>query len=332
MPYDVIKTPKGKFSLINTATGEVHSKGTTKKKCIAQQRLLEGIDPRLTGTGVGASPQIPTGDERTEMLEMIERNAEQLVNLYGKGVHHHHTHHMEGLGNMWYGRRRTAPDTTPNPNPNPNPNPTPPTPPTPPFNADTTETRQPSRVNEGLRNSRPNNSRVGGGQRGDPRIAPEPKLTGEQQAIINSFLGKTAPNIISNIPLLRKLLELPNTIPIPRELEQLRINVIRDIINQVEDRIVADNLADERLSELKINQLAYRYAEGHEGTTIDDLIEFINLRHRIRTVNSYVVPSELRNQFTNVVRSLSTEFNALLEELTHIIRASSLKNPPSPTP
>ena len=99
MPYDIIKTPKGKFSLINTATGEVHSKGTTKKKALAQQRLLEGInhgtiEPK--GTGIGASPDIPTGDERTEMLEMIERNAEQLVDLHGKGVHHH-IHHGVGL-------------------------------------------------------------------------------------------------------------------------------------------------------------------------------------------------------------------------------------------
>lgn len=99
MPYDIIKTPKGKFSLINTATGEVHSKGTTKKKCIAQQRLLEGIDPRkMEGTGIGASPLIPTGDERTEILEMIERNAEQRVDLHGKGIHHHS--HGEGLSDV----------------------------------------------------------------------------------------------------------------------------------------------------------------------------------------------------------------------------------------
>lgn len=97
MPYDIIKTPKGKFSLINTATGEVHSKGTTKKKCKAQQALLEGIDPRkIEGTGIGASHLIPTADERTEMLEMIERNAEQRVDLHGKGIHYH-THHGVGL-------------------------------------------------------------------------------------------------------------------------------------------------------------------------------------------------------------------------------------------
>ena len=222
MPYAIIKTPKGKFSLINTATGEVHSKGTTKKKCIAQQRLLEGIEhgtiegkgylsdlvygkkkvkpiepqkkdrrgaiisinrsrreqeedekqmeednernrlrqleaikndreirqrrqamlkrsgssptdyirspldeEALTnladedldtyyadkakskpspsnekcfgcfGFGIGASPLIPTGDKDTEMLEMIERNAEQRVDLHGKGIHYH-THHIHG--------------------------------------------------------------------------------------------------------------------------------------------------------------------------------------------------------------------------------------------
>lgn len=96
MPYDVIKV-KGGFSLINTATGETKVKRSTKKKCMAQKRLLEGIDPRnMEGTGIGASPQIPTGDERTEMLEMAERCAEQIVDLHGKGVHHH-THHGVGL-------------------------------------------------------------------------------------------------------------------------------------------------------------------------------------------------------------------------------------------
>ena len=98
MPYDIIKV-KGGFSLINTATGETKVKRSTKKKCIAQQRLLEGIDPRkMEGTGIGASPLIPSGDERTEMLEMIERNAEQRVDLHGKGIHHHS--HGEGLSDV----------------------------------------------------------------------------------------------------------------------------------------------------------------------------------------------------------------------------------------
>ena len=94
MPYAIVKTHNGKFSLINSATGEVHSKGTTKKKAMAQMRLLEGIEH---GKGIGAPTSIPTGDKQTEMLEMMERKAEQVVDLHGKGVHHHH-HHMKGEG------------------------------------------------------------------------------------------------------------------------------------------------------------------------------------------------------------------------------------------
>ena len=92
MPYAIVKTHNGKFSLINSATGEVHSKGTTKKKAMAQMRLLEGIEH---GKGIGASTSIPTGDKQTEMLEMMERRAEDAVNMVAKGFH---THHMEGEG------------------------------------------------------------------------------------------------------------------------------------------------------------------------------------------------------------------------------------------
>jgi len=54
--------------------------------------------PRKCGTGIGVSPKIPTADERTEFLEMIQKHAEQKVEqLIGKGIHHH-THHMNGRG------------------------------------------------------------------------------------------------------------------------------------------------------------------------------------------------------------------------------------------
>jgi len=91
MPYAIVKV-KGGFSLINTATREAHSKKTTKKKAMAQMRLLEGIEhgtlvPREHGKGIGASPFIPTGDKQTEMLEMIERRAEDAVNMIAKGLY-----------------------------------------------------------------------------------------------------------------------------------------------------------------------------------------------------------------------------------------------------
>ena len=91
MPYAIVKV-KGGFSLINTATGETHTKRSTKKKCMAQLRLLEGIEhgtlvPREKGKGIGASPSIPPSDKQTEMLEMIERRAEDAVNMVAKGLY-----------------------------------------------------------------------------------------------------------------------------------------------------------------------------------------------------------------------------------------------------
>ena len=47
MPYVII--PKGKlFQVINRNTGQIHSNGTTKKKAIAQVKLLK----HLTGEGI----------------------------------------------------------------------------------------------------------------------------------------------------------------------------------------------------------------------------------------------------------------------------------------
>ena len=55
--------------------------------------------PRKCGKGVGASTDIPTVDERTEFLEMIQRNAEQGVErLVGRGIHKHS--HGEGLSDV----------------------------------------------------------------------------------------------------------------------------------------------------------------------------------------------------------------------------------------
>jgi hypothetical protein len=53
---------------------------------------------KCKGDGIGASPKIPTGDGRTEMLEMIQKHAEQVVDLHGKGIHHHS--HGEGLNDV----------------------------------------------------------------------------------------------------------------------------------------------------------------------------------------------------------------------------------------
>jgi hypothetical protein len=54
MPFDIKKVGK-KFQVINSNTGYIHSKGTTKKKAEAQVRLLHSIsgDGMEIGTGIG---------------------------------------------------------------------------------------------------------------------------------------------------------------------------------------------------------------------------------------------------------------------------------------
>jgi hypothetical protein len=63
------------------------SKTPNNKKCVG-----------CFGYGIGASPKIPTGDMRTEMLEMIQKHAEQRVDMRGRGIHHHS--HGEGLSDV----------------------------------------------------------------------------------------------------------------------------------------------------------------------------------------------------------------------------------------
>lgn len=47
MPYVIVKV-KGGYSVVNPATGAVHSKRTTKDKAEKQRRLLYMIDHKLT--------------------------------------------------------------------------------------------------------------------------------------------------------------------------------------------------------------------------------------------------------------------------------------------
>jgi hypothetical protein len=44
MPYRIIKKNNGKFSVMNIETHKIFSKGTSKKKATAQERLLYGIE------------------------------------------------------------------------------------------------------------------------------------------------------------------------------------------------------------------------------------------------------------------------------------------------
>jgi hypothetical protein len=49
MPFEIVKKGK-KFSVVNSNTGYIHSKGTTKKKAEAQVRLLHQITQSLEGS------------------------------------------------------------------------------------------------------------------------------------------------------------------------------------------------------------------------------------------------------------------------------------------
>jgi hypothetical protein len=59
MPYSIRKIGKNRYQVYNTATGELHSKGTSKKKAEGQFRLLQGIARKevigLEGGGQGQS-------------------------------------------------------------------------------------------------------------------------------------------------------------------------------------------------------------------------------------------------------------------------------------
>ena len=43
MPYSISPRPNGKFEVLNSDTGKIHSYGTTSVKAHAQLRLLQAI-------------------------------------------------------------------------------------------------------------------------------------------------------------------------------------------------------------------------------------------------------------------------------------------------
>ena len=57
MPYEIRSAGGGKFKVVNTETGTVHSKATTKGNAQAQVRLLHGVEhgmkPRTTREAIG---------------------------------------------------------------------------------------------------------------------------------------------------------------------------------------------------------------------------------------------------------------------------------------
>ena len=77
MPYALIPVGRGDYSVVNTSSGAVHSKHTTKAKAEAQLRLLRGIESgRIARPEAVASYEEDTGkkyDDSSEFDEMSKR-------------------------------------------------------------------------------------------------------------------------------------------------------------------------------------------------------------------------------------------------------------------
>ncbi len=87
MPFSIRKIGKNKYQVYNTATGEIHSKGTTKKKAEGQFRLLQGIARKevigLEGGTRGLRGEAdPMGDRsiRSHINQYIDPR-ESLINM-----------------------------------------------------------------------------------------------------------------------------------------------------------------------------------------------------------------------------------------------------------
>jgi hypothetical protein len=68
MPYALLKVSGG-YSVVNTASGKIHSKHTTLPKAEAQLRLLRGVEHGFHPTGKKARRDSGTGSE-SEAEEM----------------------------------------------------------------------------------------------------------------------------------------------------------------------------------------------------------------------------------------------------------------------
>jgi len=77
MPYSIRKIGKNKYQVYNTATGELHSKGTTKKKAEGQFRLLQGVHRKelLGDLEGGSNPRRQTPYRTAEQFREAIINA-----------------------------------------------------------------------------------------------------------------------------------------------------------------------------------------------------------------------------------------------------------------
>ena len=72
MPHALLKVSGG-YSVVNTASGKVHSKHTTLPKAEAQLRLLRGVEHGFHPTGKKARRDSGTGSESEEEMRKLRR-------------------------------------------------------------------------------------------------------------------------------------------------------------------------------------------------------------------------------------------------------------------
>lgn len=85
MPFSIRKIGKNKYQVYNTATGEIHSKGTSKKKAEGQFRLLQGVARKevvgLEGGAKRSRTEAQWVAERNRVMERLDALANRLEEL-----------------------------------------------------------------------------------------------------------------------------------------------------------------------------------------------------------------------------------------------------------
>jgi hypothetical protein len=82
MPYSIRKIGKNRYQVYNTATGEIHSKGTTKKKAEGQFRLLQGVARKdMIGLEGGVRPRRVSVSEINRRLTEISDTITQYMTV-----------------------------------------------------------------------------------------------------------------------------------------------------------------------------------------------------------------------------------------------------------
>jgi hypothetical protein len=83
MPYSIHHNSPKCWEVVNTETGKVHAKCTTKKRAEAQLHLLEGVDHGWRPTGKKSHPKNGRGPdrERTYPIRHLPENFGQVISF-----------------------------------------------------------------------------------------------------------------------------------------------------------------------------------------------------------------------------------------------------------